>query len=88
MSDVLLLNIILVVMGIVVSPLLGGILWTLVKLSKNVDTTMASLTEVVSTLANVTKELNEARVRDTALEGRIKGINEKLDRHISEDRNK
>lgn len=83
---IILLDIILVAMGAVLTPILFGIFSRLGKVSEKMTACVASLAHANNTLAAVVKELNDARVRDTVLEGRIKGIDEKLNNHIREDK--
>ena len=84
-TGIIILDFILVVMGMILSPLLWGIFSRLGKIGENLTTCVKSLSETQGTLAAVVKELNDARVRDKDLEGRLKGIHEKLNDHIRED---
>ena len=87
-TGIIILDFILVVMGMILSPLLWGIFSRLGKIGENLTTCVKSLTETHTTLAEVVRELNDARVRDKDLEGRLKGIHEKLNDHIREDQQK
>ena len=84
-TGIIILDFILVVMGMILSPLLWGIFSRLGKIGENLTMCVKSLSETQGTLAEVVKELNDTKVRDKDIEGRLKGINEKLDNHIRED---
>ena len=85
-TGIILLDAILLLVGAVLTPILFGIFKRVGEVSLRMTSCVNSLAQANTTIGEVVKELNDARVRDTALEGRSKGINEKLDRHIAEDR--
>ena len=84
-AGILLLDFILVAMGLILSPLLWGIFKRLGDISQNMSEAVRTHAETNNRLASVITELHDARVRDVSLEGRIKGINDKLDQHIREE---
>lgn len=75
---IILLDVILLLVGAILTPILFGIFKRLGEVSEKMTSCVASLAQANSTLANVVKELNNARVRDKDLEGRIKGLSEKI----------
>ena len=76
---ILLLDIILLSMGAILTPILFGIFSRLGKVSEKLSICVTSLADTNKTLATVVQELNDARVRDKDIEGRLKGLNEKVD---------
>lgn len=79
-AGILLLDFILVAIGVILTPLLWGIFSRLGQVSMNLADCLEAITHTNATLAEVVKELHDARVRDAQIEGRLKGIDEKLRR--------
>ena len=87
-AGIILLDFILIAMGMILSPLLWGIFKRLGDISQNMTEAVKTHADTNNKLASVITELHNAQVRDVSLEGRIKGINDKLDRHIREEKNR
>ena len=77
-SGILLLDFILVGMGLFLSPILWGIFKRLGKLSNGIVACVESITAGNTSLAKVLEQLAEAHIRDTKIEGRIKGIEKQI----------
>lgn len=75
---IIVLDIVLVVIalliGAVLIPILIKIFRQLGNISSDLTSCFKALTATNETMANVLKELQDARVRDKELEGRMKGI--------------
>lgn len=89
---IIFLDIMLLIFGGVFIPVLWKIYSKLNHIDSKLDMVLHSINNCITSLANantalakVCGELNDARVRDATLEGRIKGIDDKLNRHIAED---
>ena len=85
-TGILVLDIVLVLMGAILSPLLWGIFTRLGGITSSLTKCVQMQLEAQTVLAEVVRELNDARVRDKDLEGRVKIVNEKLDNHIRDDK--
>lgn len=81
-AGILLLNFILMAMGVILSPLLWGIFKRLGDVASSLKSNVEVQNQIASHLISVLNELHDARVRDKDLEGRLKGLNEKLDHYI------
>lgn len=77
-DGIILLDFILLAMGLVLSPLLWGIFKRLGEIASKLSECVTNLAATQSTLAEVVKELNEAHIRDTKMEGRMKGIERQI----------
>ena len=73
-TGIVILDIVLVLMGMILSPLLWGIFTRLGGIATNLIECVKLLAQTNATLTKVIQELNDAKVRDTALEGRLRGI--------------
>ena len=89
---ILILDVILLGIGGVLIPILWKIYSKLNTIDRKLDNVSNQISACITSLANantvlaqVVSELNDTRVRDAKLEGRIKGLDEKLNRHIAED---
>ena len=79
---IVVLDFILVAMGMVLTPILWGIYKRLGDNLENSKDSLELLAHSNATLAKVVEELHNARVRDKELEGRIKGLDDKVNRHL------
>ena len=79
-TGIIILDVILVAMGMVLTPILWGIYKRLGDTVTNSENTIKIQTECNQSLIKVVEELNDARVRDKDLEGRMKGLDEKMNR--------
>lgn len=77
-SGIVLLDFILIAMGLFLSPILWGIFKRLGVISTNMTDCIKSLATANNSLAEVLKELHQANIRDTKMDGRIKGIENKI----------
>lgn len=74
--------IILDIIGAILVPILFGVFKRLGSIAIKLTNCLDAMTASNATLAKVVEELNDARVRDTAIEGRIKGLDDKFNAHI------
>ena len=72
--------IVLGIFEIVIVPLLVWNGHKLSKISKNLEKCTASLTLANESLAKVLDEIGDAEIRSVKIEGRLKGIDSRLDR--------
>lgn len=70
------LNAILVLMGMVMTPILWGIYKKLGESNTKQTQCLESIAQSNDTISKIFHEMYETRVRDTETEGRLKGINE------------
>ena len=82
---ILLLDFILIAMGCILSPILWGILKRMGDVANHMKNNNSLQTQIVSNLTKIVDEQNEARIRDVEFEGRLKGIDYKIDQHIREE---
>ena len=81
---------------LILELLVGGVLipigWrisaSLSKIFGSLKVFTDSLETLCTTMSEVTKELTEARVRDTEIKNEIKNIKESLSEHVKEERSK
>lgn len=79
-TGIIILDVILVLMGMILTPILWGIYKRLGDAVTNSECTIKIQAECNQSLVKVVEELNNARVRDKDLEGRMKGLDEKMNR--------
>lgn len=87
-TGIIILDIILMIFGGVLIPLLWMIFDKLRKMLDNSEASSKALTELCVSLKEVTIELTEARVRDIEIKHEIENVRQELRDHIKEEREK
>ena len=78
-GDTPLAVLILDAIGLTLIPLLIAVFSRLGKISINLTDCITALATANTSLASIVQELNDARVRDKDVEGRLKGIDKQLE---------
>ena len=87
-GGIVLLDIILLVFGGVLIPMLWMIFDKLRQMLENSEASSKALVSLCDTLQTVTVELTEARVRDIEIKNEIENVRQALRDHIQEEREK
>ena len=78
-GDTPLAVLILDAIGLTLIPLLIAVFTRLGKITINLSECISALAAANASLASIVQELNDARVRDKDIEGRLKGIDKQLE---------